>query len=154
MNLDTFYPQAGNVITLESLNCTHGMNVEVKHHRFGSHFSPVMCVVKYFLLAAHARGAVNALFHSSQKQARCENFHPITIFESTHCKLARWLLQWVEKRLNWHPTMSAKLPSLAPCWAGVSLPCILFCGCNASIVLQFCMYLRTYGKRLLPSNFL
>ena len=78
---------------LESLNCTHGMNVEVKHHRFGSHFSPVMCVVKYFLLAAHARGTVKALFHLLQKQACCENFHPITIFESTHCKLASWLLR-------------------------------------------------------------
>ena len=33
---------------------------------------------------------LKALFHSSQKlnsQARCENFHPIIIFESTRCKL-------------------------------------------------------------------
>ena len=33
---------------------------------------------------------IMALFHSSQKptrKSRCENFHPITIFESTRCAL-------------------------------------------------------------------
>ncbi len=27
----------------------------------------------------------------ANSQARCENFHPITIFESTRCELASWL---------------------------------------------------------------
>jgi hypothetical protein len=40
------------------------------------------------------------LIAKPNSQARCRKFHPITIFESTRCKLASWLLWWVEKRLN------------------------------------------------------
>ncbi len=43
-----------------------------------------------------------SLFSTHRKanpQARCENFHPITIFGRTHCELANWLLQRMEKRL-------------------------------------------------------
>ena len=33
------------------------------------------------------------LIAKPNSQARCENFHPITIFESTRCELASWLLR-------------------------------------------------------------
>ncbi len=37
--------------------------------------------------AGAIRPRLKALFHSSQKQACCENFHPITIFESHELKI-------------------------------------------------------------------
>ena len=40
--------------------------------------------------AMERKVGLKTLFHSSQKnnsQTRCENFHPITIFENTRCEL-------------------------------------------------------------------
>ncbi len=49
------------------------------------------------LFAVKNRGlvAVKALSSMAKpnSQVRCENFHPITIFESTRCELASWLLR-------------------------------------------------------------
>ena len=40
---------------------------------------------------------VKVFFHSSRnltrKLAACENFHPITIFESTRCEFVSWFLR-------------------------------------------------------------
>ena len=44
-----------------------------------------------------------ALIAKANSQVRYENFHPITIFESTRCELTSWLLRWVKKRLSLVP---------------------------------------------------
>jgi hypothetical protein len=41
-----------------------------------------------------------SLITKPNSHARCENFHPITIFERTRCKISSWLLLWVRKNLQ------------------------------------------------------
>ncbi len=45
------------------------------------------------------------LIAKANLHVHCVNFHPITIFESTRCELASWLLRRVEKRLKSGATM-------------------------------------------------
>ena len=42
-------------------------------------------------------GIVKSLIAKANSQARCENFHPITIFENTRCELAGWLLGFCDE---------------------------------------------------------
>ncbi len=52
--------------------------------------STITIIVQHMLdneqLSENENTVLKPLFHSSQ--ARCENFHPVIIFESTRCELA------------------------------------------------------------------
>ncbi len=55
-------------------------------------FSSIVSIIRRWSYLEMSKGSL-PLIAKTNSRARCENFHPITIFESTHCQLAGWPLR-------------------------------------------------------------